>query len=357
MADTADREAKTFPALPQRRKRARAQGQIARSNDLTAAVSFVIAAIALACFAACFGRWSVGAFNATISDARTGDLAGGSMRPITWLAIATAGVAFILSLASTVGAVAQGGLVFAPARISPDLSRLNPAPYFGRIFSTPTLIELGKAAAKILLIAIAAWLTARHAFELYADGGGIASGLLILHAGVRRLLGWSAVVGLLVAAADYAAKLYKHENDLKMTRQEFLDELKQEEGNPHVKRAIRKAQRKAWKKARGMHQAAAATVVLTNPTHIAVALRYRRGFDRAPLVVAKGAGEGAQRIKTIARLAAVPVLENKPLARALFRVTEVGDHIPRQFYRAIAEVLTLVMRSQAQVDGQISKVA
>jgi len=353
----ADREEKTFPALPQRRKRAREQGQIARSNDLTAAVSFVIAAIALACFAACFGRWSVGAFKAVISDARTGDLASGSTRSLAWLVIAAAGVAFILSLASTVGAMVQGGLVFAPVRLSPDLSRLNPVPYFGRVFSTPTLVELGKAAAKIVLIAMAAWLTARHAFELYAAGGGIAAGLLILHAGVRRLLGWSAVVGLLVAAADYGSKLYKHENDLKMTRQEFLDELKLEQGNPQIKGAIRRAQKKAWKRARGMHQAAAATVVLTNPTHFAVALRYRRGFDRAPLVVAKGAGEGAQRIITIARLAAVPVLENKPLARALFRVTEVGDFIPRQFYRAIAEVLTLVMRSQAQVDGQVSKVA
>ena len=112
-----------------------------------------------------------------------------------------------------------------------------------------------------------------------------------------------------------------------------------------------------WKRARGMHQAAAATVVLTNPTRFAIALRYRRGFDQAPLVVAKGAGESAQRIISIARLAAVPVLENKPLVRALFRVTDVGDFIPRQFYRAIAEVLALVMRSQAQAQGQVARVA
>jgi len=354
----ADNDEKTFPALPQRRKRAREQGQIARSNDLTAAVSFMVATLALTGFAARFGNWSVGAFSAAISAAaRSGDLASGSMRPIAWLVIATGAVAFVLSFASVIGAAVQGGLVFAPVRLNPDLTRLNPFPYFGRVFSTPTLIELGKALAKILLVATAAWLTARHAFELYAAGGGIASGLAILQAAVGRLLGWSAVVGFVVAAADFAAKLHKHESDLKMTRQEFLDELKQDEGNPHVKRAIRKAQRKGWKKARGMHQAAAATVVLTNPTHIAVALRYRRGFDRAPLVVAKGAGEGAERIKTIARLAAVPVLENKSLARALFRVTEVGDHIPRPFYRAIAEVLTLVMRTQAKADGHAIKAA
>lgn len=353
----ADRDQRIFPALPQRRKRAREQGQIARSNDLTAAVSFVVATIALGALAGCFGRWSVGAFRAVIGEAQGGDIAGGAMRSMAWVVIAAVAVVLVLGLASTIGATVQGGLVFAPARISPDLNRLNPAPYFGRVFSAPTLIELGKAAAKILLIGTVAWLTARHAFELYAAGGAVASGLAILSAGVRRLLGWSAVIGLVVACVDYGAKFYKHENDLKMTRQEFRDELKQEQGNPQVKSAIRRAQKKAWKRARGIHQAAAATVVLTNPTHVAVALRYRRGFDRAPLVVAKGAGEGAERVKTIARLAAVPVIENRNLARALFRCAEVGDFIPRQFYRAIAEVLTIVLRGQAQIAGQAPKVA
>src|SRR5579862_9648187 len=131
-----------------------------------------------------------------------------------------------------------------------------------------------------------------------------------------------------------------------MTRQEFLDQLKQDESTPKIKRAIRNARKKNFKRIRGIHQAAAATVVLTNPTHFAVALRYRRGFDQAPLVVAKGAGENAQRIIAIARLAAVPIMENKPLARALFKIVEVGEFIPRQFYRAIAEVLATIMRAE-----------
>ena len=134
-----------------------------------------------------------------------------------------------------------------------------------------------------------------------------------------------------------------------MTRKEFIDQLKQDEGNPLVKRAIRKAQRlRRLKRVAGIHQAATATVVLTNPTHYAVALRYRRGFDSAPLLVAKGAGENALRIISIARLAAVPVMENKPLARALFKTVEVGEQLPRQFYRAIAEVLATIMRAEAR---------
>lgn len=138
-----------------------------------------------------------------------------------------------------------------------------------------------------------------------------------------------------------------------MTRQEFFDQLKQDEGNPQVKRAIRRLRKKNFKRIRGIHQAATATVVLTNPTHYAVALRYRRGFDVAPLVVAKGAGENALRIISIARVAAVPVRENKPLARALFKVVEVGEHIPRQFYRAIAEVLATIMRAEADRKQEI----
>ena len=352
----ADRDQKIFPALPHRRKQAREQGQIARSHDLTAALSFVAATAALSSLGACFGRWSAGAFRAAMNGAGSGDLAVAS-RSMVWLVAATAGIALVMSLAASAAAVVQGGFVFAPARLTADLSRLNPGKYFGRVFSPQMLIELGKSSAKIVLIGLAAWLTAWRAFQLYPAGGGISGGLLTLDFGLRRLLEWAAVIGVMIGAADYAAKLFEHESELKMTRREFLDELKQEEGNPQVKSAIRRAQKKAWKRARGMHQAAAATVVLTNPTHIAVALRYRRGFDRAPLVVAKGAGEGAQRIVTIARLAAVPVMENKPLARALFRVTEVGDLIPRQFYRAIAEVLALVMRGHARAQGQLSKVA
>ena len=184
--------------------------------------------------------------------------------------------------------------------------------------------------------------------ELASKAHDIAEGLAALAAASRRILYWSAAVALVAACADYAHKHHEHEAELRMTRQEFLEQLKQDEGNPQIKRAIRKLQKKSFKRIRGIHQAAAATVVLTNPTHYAVALRYRRGFDQAPLVVAKGAGENALRIVSIARLAAVPVQENKPLARALFKLVEVGEFIPRQFYRAIAEVLAAIMRAEAR---------
>jgi flagellar biosynthetic protein FlhB len=270
-------------------------------------------------------------------------------RALAWPLEISFAVSAVMMTAAVVGASAQDGMVFNFAKLTPDLSRLNPISYFGRIFSSTGALELLKSAIKIVVIIWVAWKSARWGLDMAAAAHDLTEELYALATASRRMLYISATLAIVTAAADYAHKRYEHETNLRMTRQEFLDQLKSDEGNPLVKRAIRKAQRKRRsKRVAGIHQAATATVVLTNPTHFAVALRYRRGFDSAPLVVAKGAGENAQRIKEIARLAAVPVMENKALAQALFKSVEVGDLIPRQFYRAIAEVLATIMRADAK---------
>jgi flagellar biosynthesis protein FlhB len=342
----ADRDQKTFPALPQKRERAREQGQIARSRDLTSAISFVAGTLFFAGATALASHFVIGAFRGALAATGSNDLPGAIGEAFAWPLAVAIGAMFLLALAAVVGSTAQGGIVFAASKLAPDLGRLNPLKYFERIFSPAGLLELAKSGIKIILIGMIAWSTAKWALGLAAGAHDIAEGLAALAASSRRILYWSATVALVAAGADYAHKRYEHEAELRMTRQEFLDQLKQDEGNPQIKRAIRNARRKSFKRIRGIHQAATATVVLTNPTHFAVALRYRRGFDQAPLVVAKGAGENALRIISIARLAAVPVMENKPLARALFKVVEVGEFIPRQFYRAIAEVLATIMRAE-----------
>jgi flagellar biosynthesis protein FlhB len=347
----ADRDEKIFPALPQRRQRAREQGQVARSRDLTSAISFAAGVLLVTGGSATLGRVALGAFANAL--AATGSIEPGDAvrRSFGWPLAATVAFTLLLSTAAAAGAIAQGGLALAMERLAPDLNRLNPVKYFGRVFSAAGLIELAKAALKIVLVALVAWSTARSALVLANSVHSFAQGISVLSIATRRILFASAAVAAVAAAGDYAHKRFEFEAELRMTRQEFLDELKQEQGNPQVKRALRLAQRRSFKRIRGIHQAATATVVLTNPTHFAVALRYRRGFDQAPLVVAKGAGDQAQRIIGIARLAAVPVMENKPLARALFRAVEVGDHIPRQFYRAIAEVLAAIMRAKVAQPG------
>ena len=290
----------------------------------------------------------MGAFRNAMAGAGSPDIGGAMSLAMAWPSVIALAFAGYLSLAAIVAAAVQGGIVFAPGKLAPDLARLNPAKYFGRLVTVPGLIELAKAALKIVVVAIVAWKCARSALEAASHARSAAAAMTVLAASVRRLLYWCAAIAVTVAAADYGHKLFEYEADLRMTRQEFLDELKQEEGNPLIKRAIRRRQRANFKRIRGIHQAATASVVLTNPTHYAVALRYRRGFDQAPLVVAKGAGDAAHRIVGIARMAGVTVMENKILARALFRAVEPGDLIPRQFYRAVAEVLAMIMRAQAR---------
>jgi flagellar biosynthesis protein FlhB len=344
----AERDQKIFAALPQKRQRAREQGEIARSRELTAAFSFAAFASLVASAMPFLGRQILGAFAAAVA-ATSSQNAGAALRQSLALPLLIVlGWSATLSVVAVVGAAVQGGIVFAPARVIPDFARLDPSRFFHRIFSAAGGIELAKAAAKIVVVVVITWKIALAALNAGESAHGIGEALTILAGAMRRLLYSCAALAIVTAAADYAYKFYEHESELRMTRQEFLDELKQEEGNPQVKRAIRRAQRKRFKRMRGIHQAATATVVMTNPTHLAVALRYRRGFDQAPLMVAKGAGEGAQRIIAIARLAAVPVLENRVLARALFRGVEVGEQIPRQLYRAVAEVLAMIMRMERQ---------
>ena len=343
----ADREEKVFPALPQKRQRAREQGQIARSRDLTSAISFGVGVLILSGATLGLSRLALGGFQGVLAVTGSGDIPAALSRALNLPLVLIGAMALVMALSSVVGAIAQGGVTFSTDRLTPDITKLNPLKYFGRIFSLVGAVELAKAAFKIVLIAFLGWKTAMLALTLAVSARGVANELAVLSITAHRILYLSALIALLVAIGDYLHKRYEFENDLRMTRQEFLDELKLENGNPLIKRAQRKALRKNFKRINGIHQAAAATVVLTNPTHFAVALRYRRGFDHAPLVVAKGAGENALRIMEVARIAAVPVMQNKPLARALFKSVEVGDFIPRQFYRAIAEVLAAIMRAEA----------
>ncbi|MBV8055824.1 MAG: EscU/YscU/HrcU family type III secretion system export apparatus switch protein [Deltaproteobacteria bacterium] len=344
----AERDERIFPALPQRRQRAHEQGEIARSRGLTTAISFAAFAIIAASAEPFLGRQLLGVFRAAAAASSSDDIAVALGQSLILPVTCMLSIAVMLSAIAVAGTFLQGGIVFAPARVIPDFTRLNPMSFFARIFSTAGAVELAKDAIKVGLVVIISWKIAEGAFAAGESGHGIGNALIILSVAIHRLLYSCAALAIVIAIADYAYKSYKYEGELRMTRQEFLDELKQEEGNPQVKRAVRRAQRRHFKRVRGIHQAASASVVITNPTHLAVALRYRRGFDQAPLMVAKGAGEGAQRIVAIARLAAVPVLENRALARALFIGVEVGEQIPPRLYRAVAEVLAMIMRMERQ---------
>ena len=224
----ADREEKTFPALPQNRVRAREQGRIARSRDLTSAVSFLAATAIISGAGVLVGETVLGAFRDALSATSSSDLGAGAMLALRWplcLVLATGG---LLAAASVIGAVAQEGVVFTAAKLVPDLTRLNPLKYFRRIFSSAGLVEIAKATFKIVLIALIAWKTAHWALAAGTKAGSVSEILVVLRSACSACCYGARSLALVVAAGDYAHKRYEHEAELRMTRQEFLDELKQE---------------------------------------------------------------------------------------------------------------------------------
>ena len=238
----------------------------------------------------------------------------------------------------------QVGLNFNTEAIGLNLGKLNPISGFGRMFSKRSLIELLKSIFKIIIIGFFLYnylkdeIPFTPQFIYYDLGTSLQEISKILFAMVFQVVAVIIILGVL----DYMYQKWQTTQDLKMTKQEVKDEMKQSEGDPQIKGKIRQKQRQ-MAMARMMQEVPKADVIVTNPTHFAVALQYHQGMT-APLVVAKGQDLVAQKIKGIARESGVPIVENKPLARALFSSVEVGELVPQELYQAVAEVLAYVYR-------------
>lgn len=250
-----------------------------------------------------------------------------------------------VALAAFVGHAAQIGLEFHAQTLAPRLEALNPVAGAKKLLSLRSLVELVKSLAKIAIV------------------GGVAYGVLsasledfpgLVHVDLHDLFAFTTAIAfrivlyvalamMALAALDYLYQRWQYEESLKMTKQEVKDERKQAEGDPQVKARIRSLQRQAAMR-RMMAEVPKADVVITNPTHLAVALRFDADQMDAPRVVAKGADAVAERIRLTAREHDVPLVENAPLARALFKAADVGDYVPVELYRAVAEVLAYVYR-------------
>lgn len=261
----------------------------------------------------------------------------------------------LLATVFTVAAVAplvMSGFLFAPSRLLPDFSRLSPARGLGNIFSMNGVTELAKAVLKALLIGgLGGWYLWSSRGAALALGhaslpAAIDAGIHLLQRCVWVLLGGLAAV----VAVDVPFQLWRHYDGLKMTREELRQEAREAEGDPHVKARIRQQQREAARR-RMMAEVPKADVVVTNPTHYAVALRYQQGAMRAPKVVAKGGDLVALRIRGLAEANGVPILEQPPLARALYQHAELEREIPAGLYAAVAEVLAYIFQLRAFRDG------
>jgi flagellar biosynthetic protein FlhB len=358
MAEDSDAE-KTEDASPRRLEKAREEGDVPRSRELA---TFAVLMTAGA------GLWMTGGnlaahlstmmasslslnreqvYNPTVLIERiTNDIGG--------VLLACLPLAFAIMLVALAAPLAIGGFNFSSKAFMPNFMKLNPISGIGNMISTNSLIELLKAIAKTVLVGSVAWIVVMSQKEavlglavepLGAGTGHVAD--LVAHA-------FLFIVGSLgvVALIDAPYQLWHYSNKLKMTRQEMIQESKESDGNPQIKAKIRQMQRQMARN-RMMQNVPTADVVVTNPTHYAVALKYTDGQGGAPRVVAKGADEVAAKIRELAREHKVALLEAPALARALYKHTEIDDEIPEKLYSAVAEVLAYVfqLRNYSKAGG------
>lgn len=351
MADSS----KTEKPTPQKRKKAREQGQVARSRELSNALAWGGGLALLAWQIPDAARQWRGLLQSELDlSVRQPISPGGPI--LFWSAIGVLRwivpilvTAFALSVG---GGIAQGGLVFAGEALALKPERLNPAQKVKQIFSLSGLSAVLKS---LLPFGIIVWigistLTKHWNSIVQASDLGVRTFAGFLLGAMWELCWKSGLVLLSWSAVDYFLVRQKLEGDLKMSRQEMKDEAKQTEGNPAVKGRIRRLQRQ-MRRRQMLRDTEKASVVVTNPTHFAVALRYEMDME-APIVVAKGRDFLAQEIKEVARWHGIAVMENPPLAQALYHTVEVGSPIPAALYTAVAEILAFVFRAQARVRQQ-----
>lgn len=343
---------KTEQATPHQRKKARERGQVTRSRELSSALS--MAAVAGLVFL--MGREAVpywARYFRLALDLGTSNAIepGGpllfwtSIEALRWIC-----PILIAALAVSLAAgLAQGGFVFAPEALSFKFERLSPAERLRQLFSLAGLSTILKSLLPFCAIGWVGFASLRsHWNEILAGSYVDTRRVISLIGGIILEICWkSGLILLIWAGVDYMLLKWKSEGDLKMSRQDIRDELKQTEGNPEYKARVRRLQRNTRRR-QMLKAAETATVVITNPTHYAVALRYEPAMA-SPVVVAKGLDNLAAKIKEIAWKRDIPVMENRPLAQALYKSVEVGDPIPSSLYHAVAEILVLIYKAQAEV--------
>lgn len=342
-------ESRTEQPTPRRRQQAREEGQVASSRDLTQAAQFTLAVALLG--------WSAPALidglkqcqRGFLAEAFRGPLEAGRLRDLVvdllqgpLVAAGSLGVG-LLAISLLLHLV-QTGFALTPKRLKPDPSRLSP---LARLKELPgqNVRETMKALILFPLFGWAAWAVVRDNLDAFLQFPRLSAvaATTLLGLSLESLL-WKGALGLIVLGAwDYFRQRQRVMGKLRMTRQEIRQEQKDLEGNPLIKARLRRLQREFMRR-RMMSKVPKSTVVVTNPQHYAVALEYHLETMRAPVVVAKGQNFMAQRIRQEAERHGVPIVENPPLAQALYKTCEIGSEIPAALYRAVAEILAYIFR-------------
>jgi len=342
---------KTEEATPKKKADARKKGQIARSKDVNVAITMVVCTLVLSAF------WENVTNNfkqvivyflqfPMINNFDSLSLTSIMITAILKVAIALLPIALPIMIGGIVASLLQTGFIITTEPLKPSLGKLNPLSGFKNMVSMKSLLDLSKNIVVITIVTIIAYKYICSNYEniaamsnLYLPTLGIEIKNLVI--GIFKKI---CLVLVIIAVIDYFVQLKMHNKNMKMTKQEVKDEYKMQEGDPQIKGKIKQRQREMSRQ-RMMKSVADATVVITNPTHLAIALKYEEESEmEAPKVVAKGADYLALKIKTLAKDNDVPIVENKPLARMMYDMVEVDQEIPHELYQGVAEILAVVMK-------------
>jgi flagellar biosynthesis protein FlhB len=359
MSET-ERQDRTETASAKKLEEARREGRIPRSRDLTAAAVMVTAGLALTMFGNTMGAKLGELMRSGLTLTREQALDSGQLTALFGSSAMTAlhaiAPVLLITMVAALGApLSLGGWSFSPGVLAPDFSRLNPASGLARMFALRSWVELGKALGKFGVVVAAAVIVLWSNLDKLLGLGSEPVHIAIAHA--MSLTG-SALIALtgalvLIAAIDVPFQLWQYNKDMRMTRDELRQENREADGSPEMKGRIRALQRERAER-RMILEVPRADVIVVNPTHFAVALRYDDKKMRAPTVVAKGVDLMAARIREVASEHKVPIFEAPPLARALHRSVEIGNEIPADLYVAVAQVLTYIFQLRtAQRDHRV----
>lgn len=353
MAD--DGEERTEEATQQRRDDFRKRGQVAQTRELGSVLMLLSSALILWFLGRFFLQQvsemvteSLGGF--LVEAARHGDYVPATIFVIKKGLFVFAPLAGILAVMSVAATVVQVGLLNNEEALNFNLEKINPVSGLQRLFTLRALIEGVKSVLKLVLIAAVVVMLVKDQIVKVPLLVTFTVNQLVMFMGdlTVRLLGGVGIFMAVLAAADYFFQWWELEKQMRMTKQEIKEEHKSREGDPMIKARIRRIQRERATR-RMMADVPKADVVITNPTHIACALRYDPQTMPAPVLIAKGADKVAEKIKEIAREHNIPVMENKPLARTIFKTLKIGHVIPRELFTAVAQVLSYVYKLKRKI--------
>jgi flagellar biosynthetic protein FlhB len=345
-----DKHSKTEAPSPKRLRDAKKKGQVAKSNELSPAISLV----AFAMTGVLLGQFLMENsmdfllraltvdFSMDMTSSNSRSIIAGGILDFFITILPYMGIALLLGIVVN---MIQVGFIFTLYPIKPDIKRINPIEGFKNIFSKKAVFSLAKNLSKLILVFYLTYKAISTSVSMILNSGGIGTEKLFffLLEFVRELVLDIGIVMLGLAVVDYVFQRKEFRDNLKMTKQEIKDEYKEIEGNPQIKQARQQRQRQLAM-SRMMSGIPEADVIITNPTHIAIAIGYDQKKNNAPIVLAKGTDFLASKIRDKAKEHKIPIMENRELARAIYGKSEVGEYIPIELYQAVAEILALVYK-------------